>query len=265
MRVDLTSRGSIPALPTKPKEGAAAAGPETRPAEAASESRPTAAAKPAAIPTLPAAFVGMAPQFQGYTFEAKAVSPAVAKLLEKQLRSGSPILVSGPATRLASSAGWKVGASVALGPKLSLRPVLGGAGAAPASGVAWRQAPAGAVRAGELAEVLRGPLEELAKTYPGLDGALSVVGMIATTPQAWNTIVKPGPKNKVDAFFAGGQLTVSAVEVASVFVPALHPWKHALAWSGVILKAGEKMYAVVAKPANEAEQKPEQKRSGPRK
>lgn len=254
MGVSTSPRPTIAPLAASPKTST------TKPA-ATPANEPNAA--PAAFPdttfTMAPKMVTWAPGSAGdYTFEAVAVRPQLGKQLEKHAGSfGAPFLVSGPMTRVAANAGWKTGAPVLLGAGLKFRPVTSFAGGIPAApptaltqgaAGAWREAPAGLVKTGELAEALRGPLEELAKTVPGLDASISVVGFITTTPRAWNAIMKPGPKNKAEVFFAGSQLTVAAVEVAAIFVPALHPWKHALAWSGVILKCGEKFYAILVKP-----------------
>jgi hypothetical protein len=91
-------------------------------------------------------------------------------------------------------------------------------------------------------------LEELAKTRPGLDTPLDFLGVVIATPQMWNAMTKTGPKNKTEVFFAAGQATVSIAKAAADFIPGLHHAKHAIVWTGIILKAGEQLHAIIQKP-----------------
>jgi len=105
-----------------------------------------------------------------------------------------------------------------------------------------------ATQVASLLDAFRGPVEQLAKTHPRLDTPLDFLGVVVATPQMWNALTSPGSKNKGEVFFAVGQAAVCLAKVVSDLVPGLQHAKPALMWTGVIMKTGEQVYAVIHKP-----------------
>jgi hypothetical protein len=93
-----------------------------------------------------------------------------------------------------------------------------------------------------LLEACRGPLEQWAKTHSALDAQLHILGVVVATPQLWNAMITPGPKNKFEMILAVGQAGVWMAKVAADFIPGLQSAKPALVWTGVILKVGGNIY-----------------------
>jgi hypothetical protein len=108
-------------------------------------------------------------------------------------------------------------------------------------------------------EAARGPLEELAKTHSGLDTPLDILGFVAATPQAWNAMVKPGPKDKTEVILSSAQVAVWIGKVGADLLGLPHA-RHALTWTGVILKAGEQIRAVIIHKPGEKEAPPKSTR-----
>jgi hypothetical protein len=151
-----------------------------------------------------------------YKLEAVKVRPAVGVKLEDYLKENpSPILFAGPLSRAAANAGFKPGAPLTLGPNFKFRPfvALSGAAAAPTPGPAAKSptTPSSIAKAAQVVSLLdacRGPFDELAKTHPGLDAPLDFLGVVVASPQVWNAMIKPGPKDKVEVFLAVSQAGV---------------------------------------------------------
>jgi hypothetical protein len=211
--------------------------------------------------------------------EAVPLSSAVGGVLEDYLRRNpSQILLGGSLGLAAAKAGVTQGEPLMLGAKLNLHAfpyafgaagLMAGAGAQP--GAVPTLTPAAALglqpvplpgskvpsivtvaKAASLVDAMRGPVEELAKTHPALDTPLDILGVVVASPQVWNALTKAGPKNKVELFFATAQATVSIAKVAADFVPVLQHAKPALVWTGLILKTGDQIHAIIEKDSVKA-------------
>jgi hypothetical protein len=97
-------------------------------------------------------------------------------------------------------------------------------------------------------EVFRDPVEEFAKTHPGLDTPLDFVGFVVATPRAWDALLNPGSRSRIEVFLIVGQAVVSLLKALADVIPWLQHAKPVLVWSGVILKGGDQLYAIVNKP-----------------
>jgi hypothetical protein len=75
-----------------------------------------------------------------------------------------------------------------------------------------------------------------------------MLGLVVAPPTVWNAIMKPGPKDNIEIFFTVGQAGVWVAKAAADFIPGMQHAKPALMWTGVILKAGEQVYAAIHKP-----------------
>ena len=203
------------------------------------------------------AIVTLAPtQPLNYKLEPVTLRSTISLKLQDGLRqTPSQLLIAGPLSRAAANAGFKLGTPLTFAPGLKLRP-FATLPAAPVGLISGRRAapaaiPASIAKTAQVASLLeasRGPIEEWAKTHSGFDTSLDVLGVVVATPQLWNAMIKPGPKNKLEMFFAFGQAGVWMAKVAADFIPGLHSAKPALVWTGVILKAGEQVHAIIYKP-----------------
>src|ERR1700730_2016695 len=114
--------------------------------------------------------------------EAVKVRPTVGVKLEDYLKQNpSQLLFAGPVSRAAARAGSKPGPPLSFGPNLKLRPfpTLSAAVTAPTPGItsALGTIPSSITKTTQVMSLLdacRGPIEELAKTRPGLDTPLDV-------------------------------------------------------------------------------------------
>lgn len=224
--------------------------------------------KPYVPATKPAAKDGTAGSIEAVKVEAVTVRPEVSVKIGDYLNQHSTqLLVSGSlgltgfGTGLPGSTlgGLSPFASLSLGPKLNLQPYSALASLHPPvssapvlnSGARAATLSSGVVKTAEvvsLMEAFRGPIEELAKTHAALDTPLDVLGFVVATPQIWKAMTKPGAKNKTEIFLAGAQAGVWAAKVASDFVPLLQHAKPALVWTGVLLRSGEQVHAILHKP-----------------
>jgi hypothetical protein len=192
-----------------------------------------------------------------YALEAARVRAPVAANLERYMKQNPQhVLMGGSLTRAALAAGWTPAAPVTLGSNLKFRPVpassIGSLVRGQETASALPAVPDAIAKASQVAgllEACRGPMEEFAKTHTSLDTPLDVLGLITATPQVWNAMIQPGAKNRTELFLAGAQAAVWAAKVAADFIPGMHSAKPALTWTGVVLKAGEQVHAVIVKPS----------------
>lgn len=185
-----------------------------------------------------------------YRLEALKIRAPIAVKLEDYLKQNpSQFLYSGPISRAAASAGFRPGAPISFGQDLKLRP----AGPIATDIAKSTEIPSPVAKAAQVAslmEAARGPLQEWAKTHSGFDTSLDVIGFFTTTPQAWNAMVKPGKKDKFELTFTTAQVAVSIGKVGADLFGMPHA-KHALVWTGAILKMGEQIRAVIIKKTDE--------------
>ena len=197
------------------------------------------------------------------------VRSAVGLKFESQLKLNPALFYLGEgfggvrsATGLLGGAGLHLGAPIVLSPNVSLRPFLPllpmtnqtTAQTTSQTGVqkgVSPESPSALVKATQvitLMDALRGPAEQLAKTHPAFDDPLDILGVIVATPRIWNAVLKPGAKNKTEIFLAGAQAGLSIAKVASDYIPGMHHAKDAIVWTGVLLKLGDQVHAVIHKP-----------------
>jgi hypothetical protein len=179
-----------------------------------------------------------------FLLEAPKIRAPIAVKLEDYLKQNpSQLLYAGPISRAAASAGFKPGAPISFGSNLKLRPT-GLMSSVTASPAAIPSSVAKAAEVASLLEAVRGPLEEFAKTHSALDTPLDILGFVAATPQAWNTMIKPGPKDKIEIILSSAQAAIWLGKIGADVLGLPHA-KHTLTWTGVILKMGEQVRAVI--------------------
>jgi len=195
-----------------------------------------------------------------YKLDAVKVLPTIGvKLADYLDQNRSQLFFAGSLGQAAANAGFKLAKPLPLGASLNLHtfPVSSAAVGGPIFGSTSESAtvPSSVIKSSiakpaqvaSLLDAFRGPVEELAKTHPGLESPLDILGFVVATPQVWNAMTRPGPKNKIEICLAGAQTGVLLAKVVADFVPGLQHAKPVLVWTGAILKTGEQVYAVINK------------------
>lgn len=193
-----------------------------------------------------------------FTVEAAKLAPGLGPGLGEYLRlNPAHFLLSGAAIQAGLGQRWLAGQPITLGTNLVFQPMAAPRGETPAASTAPGEVRAEtpmlpviarAAQVAGLVDACRGPMEEFAKTHSNLDTSLDVLGLVTATPQMWNALVQPGPKNKAELALVGAQVGVWAAKIASDFVPGMHAVKPALMWTGILLQAGEQVHAIIVKP-----------------
>lgn len=191
-----------------------------------------------------------------YKLEVVALRPDISSRLEDYLRkSPSRFLVGDELSRTFYEAGLSLGPRQRFNANLTFRAISDAPvfKAAPKSSVGKSVAiPSSIIKTAqaiELVDALRGPIEELAKSHPGLDTPLDVLGVVVAPVTLWAAIKKPGGKNKFEICLAVADTGVWMAKLVTDLIPGLQHAKPALSMGGVILKTGKGVYAVFHKPA----------------